>query len=143
MHDNPEIVLVQNEQQLADALRIRELVFVKEQGISQDLDLDGKDEYAQNVIMCLRDAVIGTGRVVIDGAQATLSRIAVTSPYRGNGYAGMIVRKLEELALLQGATAFELYPHAHLRALYERLGYRKAESEQYEVCGHPLIRMSK
>ena len=137
-----EIRTVETARELDAALAIRRRVFVREQGIPEEIEVDGRDERATHVLIFDAGRPVATGRVVVDGAEATLARIAVVPEARGRGLGRRIVEELERLAAEQGARRFELRPHDYLEPFYRRLGYARV-SEGEVVAGHRLIRMRK
>lgn len=127
------------------AQQIRNIVFVKEQGIDADLDLDGQDDSADIILLYADDQPIGTGRIYYyqNNYQGHISRIAVLKEYRKNGYAKLIIRKLEEMALTKGVERIYLHPHKYLVDYYAGLEYKQVPNSHFNVAGHELIRMEK
>ena len=134
--------LVENEDRRPAATRVRVAVFVEEQGIPRELELDELDAIASHVIVFDGETPVATGRVTIDNGQATIARIAVLPEYRGQGIGVRIVGMLEERARQRSATVAELSPHYYLEDFYDRLGYRRVPGEEW-VAGHRLIKMRK
>ena len=71
--------------------KIRENVFVKEQGVPADIEIDGLDPVARHVLVFDAEEVIGTGRMLLDGH---IGRIAVKKHYRGKGIGTIIINEL-------------------------------------------------
>jgi len=128
---------------MKEVFSIREAVFTNEQGISQSLDLDGKDEQAIHILAFDKNTAIGVGRLLIEKTTGILSRIAVVKDYRGKGIAKVIIRELEEIAISGGVNILELYPHSRLRQFYESLGYTIDQNYKGNVSGNELLRMYK
>lgn len=143
MDKNIEIKKAGSDALMDQVLEIRRKVFTEEQGISRQLDNDGKDPMATNVLLSVNNEVAGTGRIVIEGSKGTLARIAVLAPFRGKGYARLIIRELEKHGLNKGVQQFELFPHRYLKEFYESQGYYSEEDKIYHVEGHELIKMIK
>ncbi|ELR71591.1 putative acetyltransferase [Fulvivirga imtechensis AK7] len=143
MSEKIEIVHVDKVELMEIAWDIRHSVFTKEQGIPAELDKDGEDKHALNILLYVDGRVAGTGRMVIENKKGVLARIAVLREFRGRGYASEIVRALERYGVEQGVTKFELYPHRYLESFYNRLGYISDPDYSSNVAGHALIRMSK
>ncbi|UII31781.1 GNAT family N-acetyltransferase [Fulvivirga ulvae] len=122
---------------------VRKTVFTIEQGISEELDNDGKDPVATNLLLYVDGEVAGTGRIVVEKDKAVLARIAVLPGFRGKGYAKTIISELEKFGIGQGVNKFELYPHSYLKKFYESVGYVQEEERVYKVAGHELIKMFK
>ncbi|KAL3900555.1 MAG: hypothetical protein SGARI_006216, partial [Bacillariaceae sp.] len=132
--DHPNVALCQ-------ALRMK--VFVKEQGIPSEEELDGKDHstLARHILVKSIDneTAVGTGRIVFsknhdDSSTDTtytvsLGRIAVAKEYRKRGIGKEIIKKLEALALSQSDTRvvdrLVLTPHSYLQAFYASLGFSR------------------
>ncbi len=81
----------------ADELKsIRESVFVIEQGVSSEIEWDGKDHLCQHVIAYSNtEQPIGTGRILPSGH---IGRIAVNASWRGKGVGSAILKALIKLA---------------------------------------------
>jgi len=65
-------------------------------------------------------------------------RVFVLDEYRGNGYAGMLFEKIENLAKEQGFKKAEMVAWASAKSalrLYEKLGYLKTEEKVSEWFG--------
>jgi predicted GNAT family N-acyltransferase len=132
-----------NPREMETAFAIRFEVFVREQGIPAELDLDGKDQQAHQVLVCSVGRGVATGRVLVsESGEAVLARIAVLPDFRGHGLGRIVVRELEAIAVEAGATSFRLHPHDYLERFYRDLGYTTVEGVD-SVGGHRLITMSK
>ncbi|NBF41675.1 MAG: GNAT family N-acetyltransferase [Spirochaetes bacterium] len=134
--------LVEDEDGLVVATRIRVAVFVEEQGIPRELELDELDAVATHALVYDGETPIATGRVTVDDGRATIARIAVLPDHRGHGIGARIVGMLEERARQHSATVAELSPHYYLEDFYAGLGYRRVAGEEW-VAGHRLIKMRK
>ena len=89
--------LVTNDGELKAAFAVRTQVFVDEQGISEDLELDEHDSEALHMVVKDRDKVIGTARVLfLTTNQAKLERMAILKPFRRRGIGRRIISFLSE-----------------------------------------------
>lgn len=78
--------LVTGNVELQEAFEVRREVFVREQGISEDLVFDGHDREALHMVVKDGQRVIGTARVqFLTDNQAKLERMAVLKHYRRKG----------------------------------------------------------
>jgi predicted GNAT family N-acyltransferase len=69
--------------ELQEAFEVRRQVFVREQGISEDLVFDERDREALHVVVEDGERVIGSARVqFMSGSQAKLERMAILKRYR-------------------------------------------------------------
>ena len=78
-----------------DICQVRFKVFVDEQNVPEELEIDGYDDEATHVLILLDDQAIGTGRILADGH---IGRVAVLKKYRGQGVGKLIMKKLIEWA---------------------------------------------
>jgi predicted GNAT family N-acyltransferase len=105
-----------------DALRtVREAVFVREQGVPLELELDALDPDCLHVLA--RDAdgrPIGTGRLT---PAHRLGRMAVLPEWRGRGVGAAMLEALTALALARRWRAIELHAQAGAIGFYARHGY--------------------
>jgi len=78
--------VVTGDVELQEAFDVRRQVFVREQGISEDLVFDGHDREALHMVVKVGEKVIGSARVqFLAGNQAKLERMAVLKRYRRKG----------------------------------------------------------
>ena len=131
---------------IADCLALRKRIFVVEQAIPDHLDSDGLDDDAVHVIVRRGDdshnVIAATGRLVWEGTEGVLARIAVDEAFRGQGLGQIIVQRLEEAARQRGLQSLSLHPHQYLERFYRRLGYHTVPGTSV-VGEHTLITMVK
>ncbi|WP_330184309.1 GNAT family N-acetyltransferase [Nocardia sp. NBC_01503] len=137
-----EVVTVSTERDLADAYDIRMKVFVAEQGVPQELELDELDAIADHFLARLDGQPMGAGRLLVRENVGVLGRLAVLPESRGTGVGVALVRAIEERARERGLSAIELHSQTHARGFYERLGY-EAYGEIGDDAGIPHIWMRK
>jgi predicted GNAT family N-acyltransferase len=78
--------LVTGDVELQEAFEVRRQVFVREQGISEDLVFDEHDREALHVVVKDGERVIGSARVqFLADNQAKLERMAILKRYRRKG----------------------------------------------------------
>ena len=78
-----------------DLCRIRYEVFVNEQGVPPELEVDGEDETAIHVAAFIDDAqVVGTGRMLTCGK---IGRMAVLRAYRQKGCWTSLLKRVENI----------------------------------------------
>ena len=122
---------------------IRNQVFVLEQGIPEELDIDSDEDRSVHLLAVGRNLqFIGTGRLTINEDTGILSRISVLNSYRNKGIGKSIILELEKLAREKGVKKLILSPHLHLENFYTGLGYKKIVGHQI-AGGYKLISMIK
>ena len=102
-------------------MQVRYAVFVREQGVPLELELDEKDPICRHALLLVDGRPAATGRLEADGH---IGRIAVVRSHRGKGLGSRIVTFLEARARSWGVQ--RVYLGAQLQAVpfYEKLGYR-------------------
>lgn len=113
----------------SEATRIREIVFMAEQGVPAELELDQHD--AQCVHALARDETgraVGTGRLLpgeAHGARivAHVGRMAVLKDWRGRGVGGALLARLIEAAWDRGDTEIALSAQTHAQGFYRAHGF--------------------
>ena len=118
-----------------EALRhIRDVVFIQEQSVPIDLEIDGADpECAHLLAHDETGRPIGTARMLPSGK---IGRMAVVRPWRGQQIGTAILFCLLEAARSQGIAS--VYLHAQTRALafYAAFGFLE-EGDEFEEAGIP------
>ena len=109
------------------AAKVRDAVFIAEQGISEALEHDGRDGEFLHVVLFADAVPVAAGRMSPEGK---IGRVAVLSPYRRKGLGKKVMAVLERLAMERGLP--EVLVHAQAAALpfYRALFYT--------VCGPPF-----
>lgn len=117
---------------LEDQFRIREEVFIKEQGIPEDLERDGKDQECSHVLVIEDKVAVGTGRVIDTEDGPLIGRIAVLKEHRGKQYGDLIVRKLVDFCFRQGEKRVEVHSQLPVIEFYEGIGFEVSGEEFLE-----------
>lgn len=133
---------------------LRQAIFVQEQKVPEEAEVDGKDDQAFHIVCYAPDnantsgesssSLVATGRVLIVPASngtascndsptlAILGRIAVRADHRGKGIGRRIVQELERIARSEGAMQASLTPHHYLERFYASLGYTKSPTQGHD-----------
>ena len=125
-----------------EASRIRETVFVAEQGVPADIELDEHDP--QCIHALARDETgqaVGTGRLLpsetLDGRIiAHVGRMAVLKEWRGRGIGGALLARLIEAARERGDTDIVLASQTHAEDFCRGHGFL-TEGEEFVDAGIP------
>ena len=120
-----------------DICKIRFEVFVDEQNVPEELEIDGLDDEAKHVLAYSDDAPIGTGRILIDGH---IGRVAVLKKYRGLGIGKSVMQELIKWAQKNNLEKLWLSSQWHAHSFYLDLGF-VCEGEIYEEAGIDHIKM--
>lgn len=132
------MILVQSWQEASkQAYAIRQKVFIEEQGVPRELELDESDPIAWHALAFCKDQCIGTGRLVEIAQNAgQIGRMAVLADFRGRGFGKAILMKLIDLANTQGISTLSLHAQVSAIPFYEKFGFI-AQGSTYEEAGIP------
>ncbi len=123
--------------------KIRSSIFVQEQGIPAELDLDGLDDRSYHAIGYINGQAVSTARLTVtENGKALLSRVAVQKEFRGTGIASKIVSFMLLQAKKLEINVLSIFPHEYLKNFYESFGFEYIESSG-SVGAHQLIKMEK
>jgi predicted GNAT family N-acyltransferase len=136
------IELVTTEQQLKDAFDVRTAVFVHEQHVPLEEEMDEHDETATHIVMYDNDKPIGAARLRIIDRYGKLERICILKSYRKFGYGKHIVHKLEEIAREQNVSKSKLNAQTQAEGFYKKLGYETV-SDVFMDANIPHVTMTK
>lgn len=124
--------------QLKLAHFIRRQVFVEEQGVPQEHEIDDIDGICTHWIMLDSDSqkTIGTIRLVPgDQDNCTLGRMCIHKDQRRMGLARYLVQALETEAKLLGCKSIHVHAQTQTIAFYERLGYILSDGPEFAEEG--------
>ncbi|MGM0882827.1 MAG: GNAT family N-acetyltransferase [Bacillota bacterium] len=137
-----QIKRVTTEEQLEDAFSVRKTVFVKEQGVADEVELDEYEDISDHVVIYDENKPVGTGRVRIVEDTAKLERICVLASHRKHHLGKAIMNELEAIAIEKGLTKAKLHGQVQAAAFYEKLGYETA-SDVFMEENIPHVKMVK
>ena len=122
----PGIIIkeISTEKELKQALRIRIRVFVREQGVPAEIELDDDDKRALHLLASLGGRPVGTARVVMRGGQAKIGRMAVLKSHRRKKVGRKLLTRAVMTAHRQGARKIYLHAQVAVIAFYESAGFR-------------------
>ena len=126
----------------AAALALRHEVFVSEQGVPVELEIDEHDETALHLVAFEAGRLVGTCRVVSDATRAKFGRLVVARDARGAGIGRALLDEAERRARAQGAQEMILTAQIAAMGLYERAGYT-ARGEVFLDAGIEHMTMEK
>lgn len=133
-----DVRTVETEAELKLALEVRRSVFVEEQRVPPELEIDEFDALgvdAVHVLVLLDARVVGAGRLRLTEAdQGKLERVAVLAQFRKRGIGHALTLYLEDVARVRGLRRLHLHAQAAALGFWQRLGYR-AHGERFFEAG--------
>lgn len=138
-----EVKIVQSEEQFQDALYVRKKVFVEEQNVSEEEEIDQYENDSKHFVLYNNDhQPVGAGRFRILDGYGKVERICVMKEARKGGSGKLIMQSIEQYAADQGLAKLKLNAQTHAIPFYEKLGY-EAVSEEFLDAGIPHRTMVK
>ncbi|MED3551593.1 GNAT family N-acetyltransferase [Cytobacillus praedii] len=137
-----EVKIVSNDNQLQEAFSIRKKVFVEEQQVPLEEEIDQYEEEAVHFLLYDQNLPIGAGRFrSVDGI-GKVERICVLENHRKSGSGKAIMDKIEEYGKGEGVKKLKLNAQTHAIPFYSKLGY-EIISEEFLDAGIPHRTMIK
>ncbi|MGG4449589.1 GNAT family N-acetyltransferase [Brevibacillus porteri] len=122
-----QIQRVTTEQELADALSVRRVVFIEEQEVPEELEIDEHDTLDGGTIhfVVYREGnPVGASRLrTYAPGVGKIERVAVAKTERGTGLGRQIMLAMGELAKQHGYDSLKLNAQTQAQRFYEKLGY--------------------
>lgn len=127
------------EEARSDASPVRFTVFVEEQGVPPEIELDDQDRVSVHAVVFEGTTPIATGRLLPDGH---IGRMAVLKDWRNRGIGGLMLQKLIERAKARGDREVALSAQVHAVAFYRAHGFVEEGSEYLEAgIRHQAMRL--
>lgn len=119
---------------------VRETVFVLEQRVPRDMEIDDDDSRSVHVLARAPDGTpIGSGRLTAGGR---IGRMAVLDGWRGNGVGATVLRTLLDQARARRLSEVSLHAQRSAVAFYLDYGFA-ADGDEFEEAGIPHILMRR
>lgn len=123
---------------------VRTAVFVREQGVPPQLEMDVLDPLCLHVLaLNVEGQAVATGRLVTEApGTARIGRMAVAKAVRGQGVGQLVLSALLDAARQRGDSQVVLSAQLHAEGFYAQAGF-VAEGQVYEDAGIAHITMRK
>jgi predicted GNAT family N-acyltransferase len=151
-----EVCVVETDEEYEDALSVRYRVFVDEQGVDADLEVDDHEEASTHFVAYDGGDPVGVARLrrydprEYEGPAARehaesvvkIERMAVLESRRGEGVGRAILETVEAHAREEGFERARLHGQIRSAGFYEALGYERVSGE-FEEADIPHVAMEK
>ena len=142
------IKILKSEEELNLGFALRIEVFVREQKVPMELELDEKDHSENTVHIGYfhDDNLIGVARLIdIDKDVIHIGRVAIDKDYRGKGSGRELSVGCETTAknILKREVTVELSAQIQAEKFYESLGYNRVNDKIYLDAGIEHVDMRK
>ena len=124
-----------------EAIRaIRFTVFVDEQNVPEELEMDDSDPHSIHLLALDNDVPVGTGRVDVKRG-GKIGRVAVIASRRGRGIGAALMSLAHCVAREHSLGSVWCNAQVSAAPFYERLGYRITSAEPFDEAGIAHVRM--
>lgn len=136
------IKIVENQKELDDAFTIRKIVFVEEQNVPLEEEIDQFEDEATHFVMYNEGTPVAAGRFRVVDGYGKVERICVLKEARKTGAGKAVMNAIETHAYNQGLHKLKLNAQTHAIPFYAGLGYEVA-SDVFMDAGIPHKTMIK
>ena len=128
-----KIKIVENKNELTKVFEIRKTVFIKEQNVPYNIEIDGLDPEAEHFIVYLDDKPIGCARIRTEKNNAKLERIAILKEQRHKGFGKQLTKFLINYCKQKNYEEIHLHSQTYVLNFYEKLGFIPIGETFYEA----------
>lgn len=119
---------------LQKVFAVRAIVFIEEQGVAYEEEIDGYDYSSVHFLATIDDEPIGAARLRLFKDYVKIERLAVRKAYRGQGFGkGLFLFVLDYIAKME-YQKITLHAQAYLIKFYEDFGFIK-QGEMFLEAG--------
>ncbi len=120
-----------------DSLKIRKIVFMEEQHVPLELEIDELEDQTIHVVGYLKDEPVTTARIYETSSDIyKVQRVAVLKEQRGKQYGADLMKEIKRFVLERHGKSLVLDAQDHALHFYEKLGYT-ITSEGFMDAGIP------
>ena len=125
-----QVKQISTEEAKGRAFAIRLRVFVREQSVPAEIELDEDDRHAIHLIALASGRAVGTARIVMRRQSAKIGRMAVLKSFRRRGAGAQLLARAVLTARRRGAQKIYLHAQVPVIGFYEKMGF---------VCAGPVF----
>jgi predicted GNAT family N-acyltransferase len=119
-----KVIAIESPADMQRAYVIRRRVFIEEQRVPEEIEMDSDDAQAFHALAILDGAAIGCGRMVDHGVgEVKIGRMAVLPEFRKTGIGAHILRFLVERARARGFRKAILHAQLTAEGFYLKEGF--------------------
>ena len=136
------VKIVETQKELEDAYSVRKTVFVDEQDVPLEEEIDAYEDEAEHFVMYHEGSPIAAGRFRFVDGYGKVERICVLQEARKTGAGKAIMNAIEKYAREKDIHKLKLNAQTHAIPFYAGLGY-EIVSEDFMDAGIPHKTMVK
>lgn len=136
------IKVATTKQEMDDIYHVRMVVFVEEQKVPPEEEIDDHEESSIHFIGYEAGKPAAASRLRLVDGYGKLERICVLKELRGKHFGQQMINAMEEKIIEKGYKKAKLNAQTHAEGFYERLGYQTVSGE-FMDAGIPHVTMVK
>lgn len=137
-----DIKIVKSQKELQQAYHVRNTVFVDEQKVPPEEEIDDYEQEAIHMVGYESTQPIAASRLRFVDVYGKLERICVLKKYRGLSYGSQVINAMENEIKSNGYQKAKLNAQTHAEKFYQNLGYQTI-SDEFMDAGIPHVTMVK
>jgi predicted GNAT family N-acyltransferase len=114
-----------NDKEFEDALKVRQEVFIEEQQVPEEEEIDQYEDVCTHVVVYDNEQPVAAGRLRDYDGIGKMERICVLASHRNHGLGKVVMDKLEELAKENGFHKLNLMHKPMQKVFIPRLVMRR------------------
>ena len=119
-----KVIAIESPADMQRAWAIRRRVFIEEQNVPEEIEMDADDAHAFHALALLDGVAIGCGRMLDHGAtEIKIGRMAVLPEFRKTGVGALILRFLIDRARTRGFRKAVLHAQLSAEGFYLKEGF--------------------
>ena len=122
---NIKVIQANNAEKIAQCHKIRLEVFVEEQKVPVEIEIDDLDEISLHALAYIDGIAVATGRLIPSEEKGKIGRMAVIKKYRRTGIGGEGLSFLEKKAKSIGISYISLHAQEYVKNFYLSNGYKQ------------------
>ena len=119
-----DIRFIQNSKDMLSCLELRRTVFIEEQNVPENEEVDGDDPGCEHILLTISDIPVGAARLKYYDDFVKVQRVCVLKNYRGQGIGSniinFIIRHVEKNDI---SSSVRLGSQIHALEFYKGLGF--------------------
>lgn len=136
------IIIGADSEHMPAAMELRKKVFIDEQSVPHNLEVDGRDNDAMHVVALSEGLIVGTLRMLPEGLSLHIGRVAVLQELRRRRIGTKMMETAMQFAQDKQYTSICLDAQTTAIPFYTRLGFRTT-GEVFMDAGMPHVSMEK
>ena len=137
-----QIKVAQTQSDFFQIVRIRAEVFIREQNVDSEIEMDIKDDTAIHCLATLNNKPAGCLRILMNDDGVTVGRVAVLKPYRRMKIGKAMMKFIETLPEVKEKGKIAVHAQLTARDFYLNCGFHEV-SDIYEEANILHVSMKK